>query len=72
MNIKTWLEARAGRSTAMAKHFGRTQSAICQWKTNGVPRSLIRDVLAFTGGEVSLNDMVPPSDPYSRQRITAA
>ena len=72
MHIKTWLEARAGRSAAMAKHFGRTQSAVCQWKTNGVPMSLIRDVLAFTGGEVSLNDMVPHSDQFDRQRSTSA
>ena len=72
MNIKSWLEAEKGRAMALSRHFGLTPSAVSQWKTNGVPRRLMRDVLSYTGGIVSLNDMVPHGDSYVIQRITAA
>ena len=70
MNIKSWLEEEKGRAMALSRHFGVTPSAVSQWKQNGVPRRLMRDVLAFTGGGVSLNDMVPHSETYARQRAT--
>ena len=59
MNIIQWLEAEKGRSAAMAAHFGRTPAAISQWKTNGVPVHLMRAVSSFTGGAVTLDELVP-------------
>lgn len=49
----------AGRTTRLAKHFNRSLGAITQWRTNGVPRNLMRRVMSFTNGEVTLEDMVP-------------
>lgn len=59
MDITTWLEAEAGRSVAMAAHFGVSKSAVSQWKSNGVPRALMKSVRDFTGGAVTLDEMVP-------------
>lgn len=61
MNFKSWIEAEKGRALALARHFGTTQAAISQWKTNGVPLSRMKEVQAFTGGAVTLDDMVPES-----------
>lgn len=58
MNITDWLEAEKGRSAALAAHFGKTPSAVSQWKTNGVPLSLMKAVREFTGGQVTLEEMV--------------
>jgi len=59
MNITDWLEAEKGRSAALAAHFGKTPAAISQWKTNGVPLALMKPVREFTGGLVTLEEMVP-------------
>jgi DNA-binding transcriptional regulator YdaS (Cro superfamily) len=60
MDLKTWLEAQTGRSSALAEHFGLTRAAISQWKTNGVPLRHMKAVREFTGDEVGLEEMVPP------------
>ncbi len=59
MELNTWLEAEKGRLTALAQHLGKTPSAITQWKTNGVPVGLMKAVRDFTGGAVTLDEMVP-------------
>lgn len=59
MNLTTWLEAEAGRAAAMAAHFRVSRSAVSQWKSNGVPLALMKRVREFTGGEVTLDEMVP-------------
>ena len=59
MQFNLWLEAEKGRSAALAQHFGKTPAAISQWKANGVPVGLMKAVRDFTGGEVTLEDMVP-------------
>lgn len=66
MDLKTWLESEKGRSASLAAHFGRTPAAISQWKGNGVPVDLMKAVREFTGGIVTLEEMVPdpaPSEP---------
>lgn len=59
MDLNTWLEAEKGRATALAAHFGVTPAAVSQWKDNGVPLERMKAVRDFTGGEVSLEEMVP-------------
>lgn len=59
MNLSAWLDSDRGRLTAMAQHFELTQSAISQWRDKGVPRARMKAVRDFTGGAVSLDDMLP-------------
>lgn len=59
MNLNQWLDSESGRTTKLASHFGRTPSAITQWRTNGVPVHHMKAVRDFTGGEVTLEEMVP-------------
>lgn len=59
MKLTDWLDADRGRLTALAAHFGLTQSAVSQWRTNGVPTSRMKAVREFTAGAVSLDDMLP-------------
>lgn len=47
----------------MAQHFGLSQSAVSQWRSNGVPPARMKAVRDFTGGEVTLDDMLPDSQP---------
>lgn len=70
MNISAWLDGDRGRLTALADHFGLTQSAVSQWRTNGVPPARMKAVRDFTGGAVSLDDMLP--DPQGRPCINVA
>lgn len=58
MNLNTWLDSEAGRATKLAAHFGRTRSAITQWRTNGVPVHLMLGVREFTNGDVTLEEMI--------------
>ncbi len=59
MNLQTWLDDAVGRNARMAKHFGVTPGAISQWRNNGVPHKRMKAVRSFTGGAVSLDDMLP-------------
>lgn len=59
MDLNTWLAAEKGRAAALAKHLGRSPGAISQWRVNGVPLDLMKAVREFTGGEVTLEEMVP-------------
>lgn len=67
MNLITWLEAEKGRSAALAAHFGKTPAAISQWKSNGVPLERMKAVRDFTGGEVTLEEMVPGTSAAEQQ-----
>jgi DNA-binding transcriptional regulator YdaS (Cro superfamily) len=59
MNLNDWLDGDRGRLKAMAEHFGVTPSAVSQWRTNGVPPSRMKAVRDFTGGQVTLDDLLP-------------
>jgi len=59
MNLTKWLEAEKGRSAALADHFGVSPAAVSQWKTNGVPLRNMKAVCDFTGGAVTLDELVP-------------
>jgi DNA-binding transcriptional regulator YdaS (Cro superfamily) len=59
MNFPSWLDADRGRLTAVAAHFGLSQSAVSQWRTNGVPPGRMKAVRDFTDGAVTLDEMLP-------------
>jgi DNA-binding transcriptional regulator YdaS (Cro superfamily) len=59
MNLTDWLAAEIGRAASMATHFNVSRGAVSQWKTNGVPVAHMKAVRDFTGGEVTLEEMVP-------------
>jgi len=63
MDFPAWLDAERGRLTAVAQHFKRSQSAVSQWRRNGVPPELMKAVRDFTGGEVTLDDLLPDGRP---------
>lgn len=70
MKLSTWLEAEKGRAAAMAAHFGKTRAAISQWKTDGVPLAHMKAVREFTGGAVTLEEMVPESPAPAVEKVT--
>jgi DNA-binding transcriptional regulator YdaS (Cro superfamily) len=59
MKLSTWIDAERGRLAAIAKHFNLSQSAVSQWRTNGVPPARMKAVREFTEGAVTLDDMLP-------------
>jgi hypothetical protein len=59
MKLNEWLDMEVGRAAKMAATFKRTASAVTQWRTNGVPVALMKDVRDFTKGEVTLDEMIP-------------
>lgn len=61
MNLKTWCESGHGRQTALSKHLRVSPSAVSQAINNEIriPPSWYREIVDFTGGEVSLEDLVP-------------
>jgi len=62
MTFPEWLDGERGRLVAVAERFSVSRSAVSQWRDNGVPRDLILDVHRFTGGAVSLEDLVRRPD----------
>lgn len=69
MDFPTWLDAERGRLTAVARRFGKSQSAVSQWRTNGVPPRLMRAVHELTRGDVTLEEMLPdPAWPHPQGR----
>lgn len=53
----------------MAAHFGVTVSAVSQWRANGVPIDRMKAVRDYTGGTVSLDEMIP--EPAQTQHAAA-
>jgi hypothetical protein len=60
MNFSQWVAAEPGRAAKVAAHFGVGAAAISQWKRDGVPLGRMKAVRDFSGGEVTLEEMVPP------------
>lgn len=69
MDLNTWLDEERGRMSAMAAHFGVTVSAVSQWRANGVPIDRMKAVRDYTGGTVSLDEMIP--EPAQTQHAAA-
>jgi len=72
MKLPDWLDAEPGRLTRLAEHFGLTLGAVSQWRGNGVPVWRMKAVREFTGGQVTLDEMVPDSaEQPGRIRVAA-
>ncbi len=52
-----WVESIPGRQKMLADFFECSESAITQWKTNGVPRHRWRDVSRISG--IKIRDLMP-------------
>ena len=72
MDLSDWLDSGRGRLAQMAAHFHVSQSAVCQWRTNGVPPARMKAVRDFTAGEVTLEDMVPSPESAEEPARAAA
>lgn len=63
MQLKEWLDAERGRYVALAEHLGVSKSMVSQMacghvRVPPVHYARIRD---FTGGQVSIEDLLPTS-----------
>lgn len=58
MNLKTWLKAKPGRATALAKRLGVTCGRITQIADDGVPLKHMSKIISVTDGAVTLEEMV--------------
>mgnify|MGYP001424756213 CR=1 FL=1 len=63
MDLYTWIDAERGRMSAMAAHFGISVAAVSQWRTTGIPVDRMKAVRDYTGGQVTLEEMIP--EPHS-------
>lgn len=67
MELKKWLEAERGRFTALASHLDVTVGRVSQMADDGVPPKFMLSVRDYTGGEVTLEDMVTARTPPETQ-----
>lgn len=68
-----WLDAESGRHAGLAAHLGLSKGRISQISRNGVPKRYLIAVREFTGGELSLDDLLEPplGEPESADRAAA-
>lgn len=67
MKFTTWLDAEVGRLKNIADSFKITPSAVSQWRTNGIPPDRMKAVRDLTGGDVTLDEMIP--DPTAEKAV---
>lgn len=58
MRFADWLEEERGRLAFVADHFGVSQSAVGQWKNDGVPVDRMRAIRALSRDRVTLDEML--------------
>lgn len=63
MDLKPWLEAERGRHAALAAHLDLSPGRITQMADDGVPAKYMLIVRDFTGGAVTLEEMVAQRSP---------
>lgn len=63
MDLKSWLDAERGRYTALASHLDLTVGRVSQMADDGVPPKYMLSVRDFTGGAVTLEEMVAARTP---------
>lgn len=67
MNLKSWLDEERGRYTALAGHLGVSVGRASQMADDGVPPKFMLAVRDFTGGAVSLEELVEARTPEAAQ-----
>lgn len=76
MNLRTWLSEERGRHAALAAHIGVSPGRMSQIAADGVPVKFMTAVRDFTGGAVTLEEMVeektPEPSPHQGVRVNAA
>lgn len=63
MKLKPWLDEERGRYKALAFHLGVSGGRISQIVDDGVPTKYMFAVRDFTGGAVTLEEMVEARTP---------
>lgn len=58
MRLKEWLDAERGRYSALATALDVTLSRVSQMAKDGVPKGHLIAVRDFTGGQVSIEEML--------------
>jgi hypothetical protein len=58
MKLSQWLDAERGRAARLADRFKVSNSAVSHWILNGVPVARLREVRDFTGGAVTIEEML--------------
>ena len=62
MRLKEWLDAERGRYGALAAHLGVSLSRVSQMASSGVPKMYLVKIRDFSGGLVTLEDMLDAAD----------
>ena len=57
--LRAWLKAEKGRAKRLAAFLRITEGGVSQYLQNGVPADRIRQICEFSGGELTLDDLVP-------------
>ena len=65
MRLKDWLDAERGRYKALADDLGLTVGRVSQMARDGVPKAHLIAVRDFTGGEVSIEEMLDTATPIA-------
>ncbi len=63
MELKPWLDEERGRYGALAQHLGVSVGRISQIAVSGVPVKYMQAVRDFSGGAVSVEEMVEERTP---------
>lgn len=61
--LHTWITAERGRASALAAHLQVSRSRVSQMVEAGVPAKYMLAIRDFTGGAVTLEDMVAAKTP---------
>lgn len=70
MDLKTWLDEERGRYTELARLLGVTVGRVSQMADDGVPPKFMLTVRDFTGGKVTLEEMVKARTPKPAEPAT--
>lgn len=58
MKLHDYLAEQPGRAKAMADHFGVSKAAVSQWRDRGAPVDMLRRIVEWTGGVVTLESLL--------------
>lgn len=58
MELHQWLDQEVGRASWLAEKLNRTRAAVAQWRENGVPLTLMPEIVYLTDGKVTIKSMV--------------